>query len=211
MKKKATPQKKLICKKALVIVDVQNDFCPRGALAVPEGDTIITTLNKYIQLFSKNGFPIFVSRDWHPKKTKHFKAFGGMWPIHCVQNTKGAQFHPKLKLPKYAIILSKGMDPEKESYSVFEGFDDSGQPFYNLLTMFGIKELYVAGLATDYCVKASAIDAIKQGFSVRLLIDAVKGVDITPGDSARAIKEMVGWGVRKATIDSVFFTKRKMR
>src|SRR3990172_5062826 len=90
---------------ALVIVDVQNDFCPGGALPVPEGDKVVPVLNKYIQRFQKAGLPIYASRDWHPEKTKRFKAFGGLWPPHCVQGTKGAAFHPDLKLPKDTIIL----------------------------------------------------------------------------------------------------------
>ena len=192
--------KELKLKKALLIVDVQNDFCPKGALAVPSGDAIIPALNKYIKIFSQKNLPIFASRDWHPKKSKHFKDFGGLWPKHCIQNTKGAQFHPKLKLPKHIIVLSKGMDPERESYSTFEGIDHSGLPFINLLKIFGIQELHVGGLATDYCVKASVIDALKQGFLVWLLIDAIKGVDIKAGDSERAIKEMSDGGAKQITL-----------
>ncbi|MCM8792549.1 MAG: isochorismatase family protein, partial [Candidatus Omnitrophica bacterium] len=108
-------------KKALLIVDLQNDFCPGGRLAVPRGDKIVPIINKYIKLFSKNKLPIFASRDWHPKRTTHFKKFGGLWPVHCVQNTKGAQFHPKLRLPQETIIISKGMSPQKDSYSAFDG------------------------------------------------------------------------------------------
>jgi nicotinamidase/pyrazinamidase len=195
--------RKLNFKKALLIVDVQNDFCPGGTLPVPEADRIIKNLNKYIKIFSQKELRIFASRDWHPKKTKHFKQFGGAWPKHCVQNTTGAQFHPRLRLPKGTIILSKGMDPEKESYSVFESFDDNNTPFMDLLKIFEIKELYIGGLATDYCVKASVIDALRAQFRVRLLIDAIKGVDVNPGDSERAIKEMVDCGVERTTLDII--------
>lgn len=188
-------------KKALLIVDVQDDFCPGGTLAVPEADKIIPNLNKYIKIFSKNKLPIFASADWHPKKTKHFKKFGGLWPVHCVQKTKGAQFHSKLKLPKETIILSKGMDPEKDSYSAFQAEDVYGRSFLNLLKMFGAKELYVGGLATDYCVKSSVIDALKSGFKVRLLVDAIKGVNIRPKDSEEAIEEMVRKGAKKITLN----------
>ena len=107
-------------KKALLIVDVQNDFCPGGALAVPQGDSIVAAINKYIRIFAKRKLPIFASRDWHPVRTRHFRDFGGEWPAHCVQNTKGAQFHPKLRLPKDAVLLYKGMSPEEDSYSVFQ-------------------------------------------------------------------------------------------
>ena len=190
-------------KKALLIVDVQNDFCPGGALAVPEGDKIIPNLNKYIKIFWQKKLPIFASRDWHPKKTKHFKKFGGVWPVHCVQNTKGAAFHTKLKLPKEAIILSKGMDPEKDSYSAFGGQDTNGMEFLTLLKYLGVQQIYIAGLATDYCVKFSSLDAIKFGFKVRLLTDAIKGVNLKTNDSLEAIKEMMKQGVKKIRLEEV--------
>ncbi len=184
-------------KKALLVVDVQNDFCPGGALAVPQGDKIVPIINKYIKIFAKRKLPIFATRDWHPKKTVHFKKFGGVWPVHCLQNTKGSQFHPKLKLPKEAILLYKGMDPEKDSYSAFQAQDSNGMSFLNLLKILGIQEIYIAGLATDYCVKFSALDALKEDFKVRLLADAIKGVNLKPRDSEEAIKEMVKVGAKK--------------
>lgn len=187
-------------KKALLIVDVQNDFCPRGSLPVPNGDKIIPNLNKYIEIFSQKKLPIFASRDWHPKKTKHFKKFGGVWPVHCVENSKGAAFHPKLKLPKQTIILSKGMDPEKDSYSAFQAQDANGMESLTLLKYLGIQELYIAGLATDYCVKSSAIDALKNGLKVKLLVDAIKGVNLKPNDSREAIEEMVKNGAKKVSL-----------
>ena len=116
--------------------------------------------------------------------------------MHCIHNSKGAQFHPKLKLPKETIVLYKGMDPQKESYSVFEAEDISGRRFLNLLRVLGVEELYIGGLATDYCVKFSAKDAIKNGFKVRLLLDAVKGVDLKPKDSEAAIRELASLGAR---------------
>lgn len=189
-------------KKALLIVDVQKDFCPGGALVVPQGDKIILNLNKYIRIFSKNKLPIFASRDWHPKKTKHFKKFGGLWPVHCVQDTKGAGFHPKLKLPKEAIILSKGMDPQEDVYSVFQAQDSNGTGFLTLLKYLGVQELYIGGLATDYCVRASSIDALKNGFKAGLLVDAIKGVNLKPQDSEEAIMEMVGQGAKKLTLEN---------
>ncbi len=182
-------------KKALLIVDVQNDFCPGGTLAVPEGDKIVPILNKYIKIFSKNKLPIFSSRDWHPKETKHFKDFGGLWPEHCIQNSKGASFHHDLKLPKETVILSKGMDPEEDSYSAFQAVDNHGTKFLNLLKILGITELFIGGLATDYCVKYSVLDALKLGFKVQLLMDAIQGVNIKPTDSRYAIEEML---IRKA-------------
>lgn len=187
-------------KRALLIVDMQNDFCPGGALAVPQGDKIVPKLNKYIKLFSKNKLPIFASRDWHPVRTKHFQEFGGIWPVHCIQNSVGAQFHTKLNLPKEAIQLYKGIDPDKESYSVFQSENANGMSFMNLLHRLGIKELYVGGLATDYCVKSSVLDALKLGFKVRLLMDSVGGVNLKALDAERAIKEMVKKGAKKTTL-----------
>ncbi len=187
-------------KKALLIVDVQNDFCPGGALGVPEGDKIIPVINKYIKIFTKEKLPIFLTRDWHPIKTKHFKDFGGIWPVHCIQNTKGAAFHPKLKIPKQAIFLYKGMDPKKDCYSSFHAEDEKGTDLAKLLVVMGIKELYIAGLATDYCVRFSTRDAIKHGFKVKILMDAIKGVNLKPDDSQKAIKEMVKEGAKKITL-----------
>jgi nicotinamidase/pyrazinamidase len=190
-------------KKALLIVDVQNDFCPGGSLAVPQGDKIIPKLNRYIKIFSKNKLPILASRDWHPARSKHFKDFGGIWPAHCLQNTRGASFHPKLKLPKNTIILSKGMDPQEDSYSAFQAEDLRGMKLANLLKLFGVTELYAAGLATDYCVKDSVIDAAKFGLKVKLLIDAIKGVNLKKDDSEKAVKEMVKKGAKKITLENL--------
>jgi len=194
-------------KKALLIVDVQNDFCPGGTLAVPEGDRIISILNKYIKIFSKEKLPILASRDWHPKRSKHFKKFGGLWPKHCIQNTRGARFHPHLRLPTGTTILSKGMDPDKDSYSAFQAVDTNGTEFFQLLKTSGIDELFVGGLATDYCVKSSVLDALKLGFKVRLLTDAIKGVNIKPQDSENAIKEMVTRGAE--TINFEMLSKKR--
>ncbi|MGB2600020.1 MAG: bifunctional nicotinamidase/pyrazinamidase [Candidatus Omnitrophota bacterium] len=186
-------------KKALLAVDIQNDFCSGGALGIPEGEKVIPALNKYIRLFSKKDLPVFASRDWHPKKTGHFKKYGGVWPPHCIQNTKGSAFHPKLKLPKKAIMLYKGMDPKKDSYSVFQALDENDTRFMKIMKNMGIKELYIGGLATDYCVKWTAQDALRRDFKVKVLTDAVKGVDLKAGDSERAIKRIVKRGAKKTT------------
>jgi len=190
-------------KKALLIVDVQNDFCPEGALAVPEGDKIVPAINKYIRIFQKKKAVIFATRDWHPVKTKHFKDFGGMWPVHCLQNTPGAAFHSQLKLPKGAILLYKGMDPQKDAYSAFQAEDASGTSLPKLLHLLGVRELYIAGLATDYCVRFSARDALSEGFKVKILMDAIKGVNLKAQDSERAIKEMVRLGAKKITLKNM--------
>lgn len=183
-------------KKALLVVDMQNDFCPGGALSVPEGDKIIPKINKYIKIFVKKNLPIFVTRDWHPVRTQHFKDFGGAWPVHCIQNNQGAQFHPELKLPKSAILLYKGMDPTQDAYSAFQAENESGVKLPQLLKIMGISELYIGGLATDYCVRFSSRDALKQGLKVKLLTDAIKGVNLKPQDSDKAINEMVKLGAK---------------
>ena len=188
---------------ALVIVDFQNDFCPGGSLPVPEGDTIADTLNAYIERFTEKGLPVFASKDWHPPETGHFKEYGGVWPPHCVMGTKGAEFHPALKLPEKAIILIKGDQPDEDAYSVFQAHTEDGRPFKNVLEDMSIEHLYVGGLATDYCVKATVLDALREGFRVTLLLDAVKGVDVEKGDSERAIEEMKHRGADTITIEQL--------
>ncbi len=182
-------------KPALLVVDVQNDFCPGGALAVPDGDAILPSVNRTIELFVRRGFPVLATRDWHPAVTKHFKGYGGAWPPHCVQGTKGARFHPKLELPKDVLILSKGMDPDQDSYSGFQALSPAGRDLESVIRDLGVDELCVCGLATDYCVRATALDAARRGFRVHVLEDAIKGVDLKPGDSEVAIQEMRSAGV----------------
>ena len=180
---------------ALLVVDVQNDFCSGGTLAVPEGDRVVPVLNQYIQKFKATDRPIFASRDWHPPVTKHFKAYGGLWPPHCVQETKGADFHPALSLEGVEVV-SKGMDPEKDSYSVFQAFTPDGTDFLALLKKREIQRLFVGGLATDYCVKCSVLDAVQEGFETFVLKDAIRGVEVHPGDSEKALAEMTQAGAK---------------
>jgi nicotinamidase/pyrazinamidase len=179
---------------ALVVVDVQNDFCPGGALAVAEGDQVVTPLNRYIGKFADAGLPIFATRDWHPEKTVHFKAYGGLWPAHCIQGSKGAEFRADLALPQDAVIVSAGMAPDEEGYSGFDAVDSSGVALMELLRRTNVTRIYVGGLATDYCVKQTVLDGVKRGFAVTLLEDAVRGVELAPGDSQRAIQEMLQAG-----------------
>jgi nicotinamidase/pyrazinamidase len=179
---------------ALVIVDVQNDFCPGGALAVADGDQVVPALNRYIERFAEAGSPIFATRDWHPQITTHFKIYGGQWPVHCVQGTFGAEFHVALKLAGSALIVSKGMAADADSYSGFDGVDSSGIGLTELLRNCGATRIFVGGLATDYCVKQTVLDGLKQGFAVTLLEDCVRGVELAPGDSQRALHEMLGAG-----------------
>jgi nicotinamidase/pyrazinamidase len=182
-------------KPALLVVDVQNDFCPGGSLAVPDGDTIIPRVNRTIEVFVHRGLPVLATRDWHPPVTKHFKEFGGAWPPHCVQGTKGSRFHPDLRLPKDTIIMSKGMDPEQDSYSGFQALNSGGRDLESVVHDMGIDELFLCGLATDYCVRATALDGLRRGIRVRVLDDAIKGVDLKPGDSEAALDEMRAAGV----------------
>ena len=180
---------------ALVIVDVQNDFCPGGALGVPHGDAVVPVLNRYAERFAAAGAPVFASRDWHPAKTSHFKAYGGVWPPHCVQGTPGAEFHPSLTLPADTAIVSKGMDPSEDAYSCFQAETPDGMPFAATLGELGIGRLFVGGLATDYCVKSTVVDGVREGFEMVVLADAIAAVDLTPGDGAKALDEMRAAGV----------------
>jgi nicotinamidase/pyrazinamidase len=175
---------------ALLVVDVQNDFCTGGALAVPGSDTVISALNRYIADAVERGMPVYASRDWHPHDTSHFEPYGGIWPVHCVQGSEGARFHPDLQLPSTAIVVSKGEESERPGYSALEGRTADGTPFSTDLQNRGVTHLYVGGLATDYCVKHSVIDAAAAGLKVTVLEDAIAGVDVHPGDSMCAIAEM---------------------
>ena len=183
-------------KAALLIVDVQNDFCPGGALAVAEGDRVALVINLYIERFAVTGAPIYASRDWHPAQTSHFKACGGIWPVHCVQNTHGAEFHPALQLGAAVTIVSKGTATDVDSYSGFDAVDENGTRLAALLRAGGIEKIYVGGLATDYCVKQTVLDGLKLGFDVVVLRDAIRGVDLSPGDSTRSLQEMQRAGAR---------------
>jgi len=180
-------------KRALIVVDVQNDFCPGGSLAVPHGDEVIAPLNKLIEEFLERGDPVFKSRDWHPPQTKHFAAYGGTWPVHCVQNTKGAEFHAGLLNDEKIRVISKGLGDE-DSYSAFDGTDLAQQ-----LTQRGIEEVWVGGLATDYCVKNTVLDALKDGFAVKAVADAMRAVEKNPGDGERATEEMRAAGAEIVT------------
>lgn len=171
-------------KRALIVVDVQNDFCPGGALAVAHGDEVVAPLNKLIEEFLSRGEPVFKSRDWHPLETKHFADHGGTWPVHCVQNTKGAEFHPQLLDDMHIRVISKGLGDE-DCYSAFDGTNLALE-----LQRLGVKEVWVGGLATDYCVKNTVLDAVKEGFHVKALKEAMRPVDLKPGDGERALKEM---------------------
>lgn len=172
-------------KRALIVVDVQNDFCPGGSLAVTEGNEVVKPLNELMKEFLDRGEPVYKTRDWHPEKTKHFAIYGGTWPIHCVQNTRGAEFHPDLLDDPRITVISKGFDERADGYS---GFD--GTQLAQLLRDEGVNEVWVGGLATDYCVKQTVIDGVRNGFKVKALADAMRPVNVNPEDGAKAIGEM---------------------
>jgi nicotinamidase/pyrazinamidase len=172
-------------RKALIVVDVQNDFCPGGSLAVADGDQVVPPLNRLMKEFLDRGEPVFKTRDWHPAKTKHFAAYGGVWPVHCVQGTAGAQFHPDLLEDPRVTVISKGTEESADGYSGFDGTN-----LTELLHGEGVEEVWVGGLATDYCVKHTVLDAIRDGFRVKALADAMRPVNVDPRDGELAIEQM---------------------
>lgn len=191
--------KLLINKKdALIIVDVQRDFCKDGALPVPKGQEVVPILNKYIRLFKTFRASIFVTRDWHPNNHISFKNFGGVWSPHCIKDSEGAMFHPDLKLTEEIKIISKATKPSEEAYSGFSGTD-----LQNELMRKDVKRVFIGGLATDYCVKNTVLDALKIGFETFLLVDAIRGVNIKSTDSKKAIKEMIQKGAKKITYNEI--------
>jgi nicotinamidase/pyrazinamidase len=181
----------------LVVVDVQKDFCPGGALAVRGGDQVVPKLNEYIKMFNEAKAPIILTRDWHPPDHSSFKSQGGPWPPHCVQNTEGAKFHPDLLVPTTGEIVSKA-DKRDEAYSFFQGTD-----LAQMLRQRGIKRLLVGGLATDYCVKETILDGLKYGFEVYYLEDASRGVNVNPGDSDKALSEMMHGGAKRISLSEL--------
>jgi nicotinamidase/pyrazinamidase len=183
-------------RRALIVVDVQNDFCPGGTLAVPHGDEVVEPLNQLIDEFLERGEPVYKSRDWHPPTTKHFKPDGD-WPPHCVQNTKGAEFHPDLRSDPRITVISKGLG-DTNCYSAFDETDLLDQ-----LRRQNVEEVVVGGLATDYCVKSTVLGARKNGFKVKALKDAMRAVDVELGDGERAIEEMRDAGAEIVSTDSV--------
>ncbi len=188
---------------ALLVVDMQNDFLPGGSLGVPGGEATIPVINAYIELFRQAGRPILASRDWHPKETVHFQSGGGLWPPHCIQNTWGAEFAPGLTLPEDVVVMSKGMDPQADGYSAFMAQDEQGRSLATWLQSHGIQHLYVAGLALDYCVRASSMDAIKLGLGVTVLIDGTRAVNRNLHDAEETIEELVRAGGTIATMVQV--------
>jgi len=176
---------------ALLVVDVQEDFLPGGALGVARGDEVVAPLNAALRAFERAGRPIYASRDWHPANHCSFKARGGPWPPHCVAGTPGAGFAAGLALPASAVVVSKATTPEADAYSAFGGTD-----LAVWLHQAGVRRVVVGGLATDYCVVNTVLDARAAGFEVVVLADAIRAVDVQPGDGARALDAMRKAGAR---------------
>ena len=191
---------------ALLVVDFQNDFTPGGALAVPEGDKIAGPIGELIDSFDL----VVATRDWHPPEHGSFTGVEvdpaswkgtdppSIWPVHCVQGTEGAELHPSLDRAKVDVVVDKGQDPSSQGYS---GFQETR--LGDLLRERGVDRLFVTGLATDYCVKNTVLDALREGFDVTVVEDAIRGVEVEPGDSERAIAEMKAAGAELERSDAV--------
>jgi nicotinamidase/pyrazinamidase len=175
---------------ALIVVDVQNDFCPGGALAVPDGDKVVGVINELMPWFRH----VIATQDFHPRGHSSFTSEGGPWPEHCVQGTPGAEFHPDLNVARVHEIVQKGTDLRTDGYSGFAGTDLADR-----LRARGVKRVVVTGLATDYCVRATTIEAIEHGFDAVVLTDAIRAVDVMPGDGASATAEMAEAGATLTT------------
>jgi nicotinamidase/pyrazinamidase len=184
---------------ALVLVDIQNDFCPGGALGVPEGDKVVDVVNRIMPLF-----PLVVStQDWHPANHISFKDRGGPWPPHCVQGTPGAELHPRLRRDLISYHFRKASTPDKDEYSEFAGTDDRGRKLDELLKSLNVRRIFVAGLATDYCVLATVLDGLNYGFETFVVTDACRAVNVLPGDDQRAFDQMEEAGARLITSEQL--------
>lgn len=184
---------------ALLLVDIQNDFCPKGALAVTEGDLIVPIVNRLI-----SRFPLVIStQDWHPANHISFKPQGGPWPPHCVQGATGAELHPDLKTDTIALYFRKASSPDKDDYSEFAGKDEQGRSLDEVLKAYGVKKIYVVGLATDYCVLETVLDGLKHGYEVFAVTDAMRAVNVNPDDGEKALYKMVSSGAHLVTSEVI--------
>lgn len=174
---------------ALILVDVQNDFLPGGPLGVADSEAIIPILSEYVRRFHERGLPIFLTRDWHPQNHCSFQQQGGPWPLHCLAGSHGALSPDRFPVPASAVIIYKGIDPDQDAYSGFQG-----TALHRHLQALDVRRLFIGGLATDYCVLNTVKDALSLGYAVRLLTDAIKAVDVRPDDGKRAEQEMTRLG-----------------
>jgi len=180
---------------ALIIVDVQNDFCPGGSLPAPHGDKVASVLADAAARFAQRGGRVAATQDWHPEGHASFKEQGGPWPVHCVQGSHGAAFHSNLNLPKGTLVVQKGSDPKVDAYS---GFIDSD--LETRLRNAGVQRVFVGGLVTEFCVFHTVKDAVEKGFETYILTDAIDAVNVHPGDGGRAIEEMKALGAHPTTV-----------
>ncbi|MBV9359308.1 MAG: isochorismatase family protein [Chloroflexi bacterium] len=179
---------------AVLVVDPQLDFCPGGALPVPGGDAVMPVINAWMAAAAETSIPVFVSRDWHPPRTTHFEPHGGPWPAHCVMGSPGAEFHPDLRVPERARVFSKGMGETEDAYSAFQARDEAGALLPSALAESEVRHVYLLGLATDYCVKATGLDAREAGFAVTVVREAIGAVNLQPGDGEQALAALVDAG-----------------
>ena len=198
VRRAATPE-------ALLVIDVQRDFCPGGSLAVQKGAQIVPALNRILTLAQAHGLPVYFTRDWHPSDSTHFVTGGGRWPVHCVAGSEGAKFHGDLLVPGDAVLVSKGCSINSDGYSAFDGHLDSGVTLADDLRERIVGHLAVGGLATDYCVKHTVLDALHAGWNVTLLSDAIAPVELSPGDAKRALHEMQAAGAALIRSDELRF------
>jgi nicotinamidase/pyrazinamidase len=185
--------------RALLIIDFQNDFTAGGALAVPGGDEIAEPIKRLAPRFDF----VAATRDWHPPDHASFETEGGPWPVHCVAGTPGADLHPAMADVKVEALVDVGRERDDEGYSGFEKSD-----LARILRDAGVDEVYVCGLATDYCVRASTIDACREGFDVTVVEDGIRAVDVNPGDGDRALADMRAAGAKVASADDVLAAVR---
>lgn len=182
----------------LLVTDIQNDFLPGGSLAVAGGGEVVPVLNRYIDAFLAQGLPVYATRDWHPEGHCSFHAQGGPWPVHCVAGTHGAAFASTLSLPPGTTVISKATLQDQEAYSSFQGTDLDSR-----LHAAGIRRLFIGGLTTDYCVLSTVRDARRLGYDVFVLADAIRAVNVQPGDGQRAEEEMAGLGAQRITLNGL--------
>lgn len=184
---------------ALILVDIQNDFCPGGALAVAEGDAVVPVVNRLMPHFAL----VVSTLDWHPPNHVSFRERGGPWPPHCVRNTFGAELHPALNTGPIRHTFRKAATADRDAYSEFEGFDEQHRSLDDYLKSRGVRRVYLAGLATDYCVRATTLDALRLGYETYVVTDGVRAVNVQPEDGARALAEMQAEGAHLVASDAV--------
>jgi len=180
---------------ALLVIDMQYDFLPGGSLGVPEGDQVLAPVNEAMARFAALGLPVYASRDWHPENHISFAERGGPWPPHCVAETRGAAFSDELALPADTVIISKADSADADAYSAF-----NGTALADHLRQHGVTRVFVCGLATDYCVLNTALDARSEGFETVILPEAMRAVNVQPQDGERAIAQMREAGVTTAAL-----------